>query len=167
MTVTACGGSSDGSPDDKPTAPPPVTRTSTAPRTDLKFGGSYTWPDGLKVSVTGAKVFTDYADGESHDPGSTDFRVVLRLTNGGTRPVDLGELSVIVQGATSGGEAASTVFKNGSAPLEGRLAPGATAVKTDDWSMETKYGRRVVVRVQRVADDFGLDFPEFTGEITG
>jgi hypothetical protein len=40
-----------------------------------------------------------------------------------------------------------------------------TTVKTDDESLETKYGRRIVVRVQRVAA--GLASPEFAGTITG
>jgi hypothetical protein len=137
--------------------------------TDLKFGESYTWPDGLKVSVTGAKVFTDYAAdyAETAEPGQTDFRVELKVTNTGKAPADLGDLSVIVEGATNGGEAAATMFQNGSQPLEGRLAPGVTATKNNDNQLETKYGKRVVVTVQRASDDFSLEFPEFTGEITG
>ena len=100
----------------------------------------------MKVSVTEARVFTDYSSdaGESHDPGTTDFRITLRVTNGGSDLVDLGGLSVIVQGATNGGEAATTTFENGSQPLEGQLAPGVTATKTDDESLETSYGRRIV-----------------------
>lgn len=115
-------------------------------------------------------MFTDYNSdaGESHDPGTTDFRITLQVTNGGRSPLDLGGLSVIVQGATNGGEAATTTFENGSQPLEGQLAPGVTATKTDDESLETSYGRRIVVRVQRVADDpTGATWPEFTGTVTG
>jgi len=137
--------------------------------TGLRFGESYTWPDGLKVTVVGAKVFTDYDPDllESAEPGSTDFRVTLKLANGGKTPVALDDLSLIVEGATNGGEAASTSFEKGSLPLEGRLAPGVTVEKNDDNVLETKYGRKVVVTVQRSSDDFSLDFPEFTGEITG
>lgn len=142
-----------------------------APSTHLAFGGAYTWPDGLKVSVTGARVFTDYNrdGGESPQPGFTDFRVTLKLTNGGKSPVDLGQLSTIVQGATNGGEAEAATFENGSEPLSdgGQLAPGVSTTKTDDESLATKYGRRIVVRVQRVAAGFGQDFPEFTGTISG
>lgn len=135
----------------------------------LTFGESYTWPDGLKVTVVEAKVFTDYDKElmESAEPGKTDFRVKLKLENTGKAPAALDDLSTIIEGATNGGEAATTAFENGSAPLEGRLAPGVSATKTDDSVLETKYGKKIVVTVQRSSDNFDLDFPEFTGEITG
>lgn len=135
----------------------------------LKFGESYTWPDGLKVTVVDAKVFTDFNEeyGESADPGSTDFRVTLKVQNGGKSSVDLGDLSVIVEGATNGGEASFTSFEKGSQPLEGRLAPGVTATKNNDNVLESKYGKKIVVTVQRSSEDFSLEFPEFEGEITG
>jgi hypothetical protein len=137
--------------------------------TDLKFGESYRWPDGLKASVVEAKVFTDYDPDmlESAEPGSTDFRVKLKVTNTGKAAVALDDLSLIIEGATNGGEASSTVFEKGSEPLEGRLAPGVSTVKTDDNALESKYGKKIVVTVQRNSDDFSLDFPEFNGEITG
>ena len=137
--------------------------------TGLEFGESYEWPDGLKATVVDAKVFTDYDPElpESAEPGSTDFRVSLKLENTGKTPVALDDLSLIIEGATNGGEAASTSFERGSLPLEGRLAPGVSVEKNDDNVLETRYGRKVVVTVQRSSDDFSLDFPEFTGEITG
>ncbi|MCX4673017.1 hypothetical protein OG453_41380 [Streptomyces sp. NBC_01381] len=137
--------------------------------TDLKFGESYTWPDGLKVAVAEAKVFTDYDAElmESAEPGSTDFRVKLKVENTGKTAVALDDLSVIIDGATKGGQAASTSFENGAEPLEGRLAPGVSATKTDDSVLETKYGKKIVVTVQRNSDDLDTDFPEFTGSIIG
>ncbi|MDX2800192.1 hypothetical protein [Streptomyces scabiei] len=137
--------------------------------TGLRFGGSYTWPDGLKVTVVGAKVFTDYDTEllESARPGERDFRVTLKLENTGSAPVALDELSLIIEGATNGGQAATTTFEKGSEPLEGRLAPGVAVTKTDDNALETKYGRKVVVIVQRASENFDLEFPEFTGQITG
>lgn len=137
--------------------------------TGLKFGESYTWPDGLKVTVVEAKVFTDY-DGElleSAEPGMTDFRLSLKLENTGKVSADLGDLSTIVEGATNGGQAAFTQFENGARPLEGRLASGVSATKTDDNVLESKYGKKVVVTVQRSSEDFDLEFPEFEGEIIG
>ncbi|MFE6163799.1 hypothetical protein ACFQ7F_33340 [Streptomyces sp. NPDC056486] len=137
--------------------------------TGLKFGESYTWPDGLKVSVAEAKVFKDYDAEllESADPGSTDFRVKLKVTNSGKSAVALNDVSLIIEGATNGGEAASTSFENGAEPLEGRLAPGVSATKTNDNALETKYGKKIVVTVQRGSAEFDLEFPEFTGSITG
>ncbi|WP_206313000.1 hypothetical protein [Streptomyces sp. JB150] len=140
-----------------------------AKSTGLQFGESYTWPDGLKVTVVDAKVFTDFNKDllESPEPGSTDFRVTLKLENGSKEPVALDDLSLIVEGATNGGESAFTMFENGSQPLEGRLAPGVTATKNADHVLKTEYGKKIVVTVQRSSENFDLDFPEFTGEITG
>jgi hypothetical protein len=137
--------------------------------TGLKFGESYTWPDGLKVTVVDAKVFTDFDEEllESPEPGSINFRVTLKLQNVGKSSVDLGDLSLIVEGATNGGEASFTSFDKGSQPLEGRLAPGVTTTKNNDNVLESKYGKKIVVTVQRASEDFSLDFPEFDGEITG
>jgi hypothetical protein len=59
------------------------------------------------------------------------------------------------------------MYENGSQPLEGRLAPGVVATKNADHVLETKYGKKIVVTVQRNSENFDLDFPEFTGEITG
>ncbi|CAL9387831.1 hypothetical protein [Streptomyces sp. enrichment culture] len=134
----------------------------------LEFGESYTWPDGLEVTVVDAKVFTDHDEDllESPEPGNTDFRVGLKLENGGTEPVALDDLSLIVEGATNGGEATFTLFSNGSQPLEGRLAPGVSTTKNHDNSIESEYGRKIVVTVQRNSDDSGLAFPEFNGTIT-
>src|SRR5688572_28637194 len=130
--LTACGGSDNG--DDtaaetktaKPAASKSVDCTSQtlsqseymehcagepskedgAKTTGLKFGESYAWPDGLKVSVTEAKVFTDYDKEilESAEPGMTDFRISLKVENTGKAAVALDDLSLIVEGATKGGE---------------------------------------------------------------
>lgn len=137
--------------------------------TGLKFGESYAWPDGLKVSVVEAKVFTDFDKEilESAEPGSTSFRVKVKVENGGKSAVALDDLSLIVEGSTNGGEASFTTFSRGSEPLEGRLAPGVSAVKTADHVLESRYGKRIIVTVQRSSDDFSLGFPEFNGEITG
>lgn len=137
--------------------------------TGLKFGESYTWDDGLKVTVVEAKKFTDYDPEllESPEPGMTDFRVGLKVENGGKAPVALDDLSLIVEGATKGGEAASTIFSKGSEPLEGRLAPGVTVLKNHDNTLETGYGKKIVVTVQRITEDFDIEYPEFEGEITG
>ncbi|MGW0904364.1 hypothetical protein [Streptomyces sp. NPDC002853] len=137
--------------------------------TGLKFGESYTWPDGLKVTVTEAKVFTDHNAElmESAEPGNTDFRVRLKLTNSGKSAVALDDLSLIVEGATKGGEASQTAFEKGAEPLEGRLAPGVSATKTNDNVLETKYGKKIIVTVQRSSEAANLDFPEYTGAITG
>jgi len=137
------------------------------PSTGLTFGKSYAWPDGLEVTVLEAKVFTDWDEYEEPDPKSTEFRVRLKLNNKSQQPVKLDDLSIMVDGATNGGTASSSTFTKGSAPLEGRLAPGVSAVKTDDNALEKRYGKDVVVTVQRTSDADGfMTFPEFTGTIS-
>ncbi|MFH8867192.1 hypothetical protein [Streptomyces griseus] len=135
------------------------------PSTDLPFGKAYAWPDGLEVTVLEAKVFTDWDEYEKPDPKNTEFRIRLRVDNKSEASVDLSELSILVDGATNGGTAASSSFTKGSAPLEGRIASGVSAVKTDDNALEKRYGKDIVVTVQRATDDGFEVFPEFTGII--
>jgi hypothetical protein len=133
-----------------------------------QFGQTYAWPDGVKVSVIRAKVFTAYNKefGERATGGATDFRLTIRITNGSQTPFDLGKLSTITDGATNGGEATVGLWTDNGSPLEGRLAPGVTATKTDDATLENRYGKKIVVTVQRMTDDLSAAFPEFTGAIT-
>lgn len=136
-----------------------------------QFGQTYTWPDGVKVTVTEARIFTAYdkSIGEKASPGALDYQVMVKVANAGHVPLDLGNLSVITAGATNGGEAAATSWNNGAPRLEGRLAPGVTVTKADSESLETKFGRKIVVTVQRMSADNSdvMAFPEFTGSITG
>ncbi|MFJ2568985.1 hypothetical protein ACIOYT_00995 [Streptomyces halstedii] len=135
------------------------------PSTGLGFGKPYVWADGLEVTVVEAAVFSDWDEYEEPDPKNTEFRIRLKLDNKSSESVDLGDLSVMVDGATNGGQSSSSTFSKGSAPLEGRLAPGVSAVKTDDNALEKRYGKDIVVTVQRTSED-GFDvFPEFTGTI--
>ena len=48
----------------------------------LHFGQSFTWDDGVTVTVTEARVFTDYDKelGEKAEAGQTDFRVKVKVT---------------------------------------------------------------------------------------
>ncbi|MFF4144566.1 hypothetical protein ACFY0A_24965 [Streptomyces sp. NPDC001698] len=165
--LAACNNTGSGE-DNKATpkpSQPPTAATSTAPSEHLTFNKGYTWPDGLNVSVIAARVSTYYD--EAPQAGYTGFRVLLYVSNEGQKPVDLHGVTLLVDGATTGGEALHRTFESGSKPLEGQLAPGTGSNFTDDWSMKTEYGKRIVVRVQRVADYSGQDFPEFTGDVEG
>jgi hypothetical protein len=135
----------------------------------FKFGESYTWPDGVKVTVVEAKVFKDWDKDayETPDPNATEFRLKLRVSNGSSTAVKLDDFSTIVDGAVNGGEASGSSFTRGSEPLEGRLGAKVTVTKTDDNTLEKKYGRKIVVTVQRSSDDLDTEFPEFEGEIVG
>ncbi|WP_055699640.1 MULTISPECIES: hypothetical protein [Streptomyces] len=136
--------------------------------TSLKFGETYTWPDGIKVSIVEARTFTDYDSelGESPEPGGRDFRLKVKVTNGSQQPFALDSLTTLVEGATNGGQARVAMLERGSDPLEGRLGAGVTATKTDDNALKTKYGRKIIVTVQRDSNDFASEEPpEFSGTI--
>ncbi|WP_371794223.1 hypothetical protein [Streptomyces sp. NBC_01718] len=130
-SLTACSTSNDdgaGPPADK-------SRIDTVdPAEDMAFGKTYTWPGGLTVTVTEARLFTDFtADEGPADPKNHEFRAKLRLTDGGKEAADLSDISTIVMSATENAiTAAPSAFQNGATPLAGRLAPGATATKTYD-----------------------------------
>lgn len=171
LTLTACGSSSTGS-----TTQPAATTTSAAAKSDAgsslshRFGQTYAWPDGVKVAVVQARRFAGYDKtlGEKATPGGTDYQVMVKVTNGGSVPFDLSTLSVITAGATNGGQAAAISWNSAAPPLEGTLAPGVTATKADGETLETQYGKKIVVTVQRSTGDGSTAvFPEFTGAITG
>jgi hypothetical protein len=134
------------------------------------FGEVYAWPDGVKVTITEAKVFTGYDKEllESPTAGGVDYQVMVKVTNSGKVPFDLGGLSVITEGATNGGEASIASWSHGAPGLEGRIAPGVTVIKADSETLEGQFGRKIVVTVQRMNPDNSgvMDFPEFTGSIT-
>jgi hypothetical protein len=160
LALTAC---STGDDDAKPAASASPTDYTGE---DIAFGKTYTWPDGLKVTVTEARIFTDFtADEGAADPKSYEFRAKLRFTNGGKAAVDLSDISTIVMGVTNDVvTAAPSAFHNGAAPLEGRLAPGVTATKTADAVIARKYGRKIFILVQRASSTLS---PEFIGSIVG
>lgn len=192
LALTACGGSKDdaGAPAATKIAAAPAKTTAAPKRVDCsdpslsqaewtkncdkasgglskKFGQMFAWPDGVKVTVSKATVFTNFNKefGEHATAGSTDFRVEIRITNGSRVPFDLGKLSTITEGATNGGEASVGLWTDDGSPLEGRLAPGVSVTKTDDATLENKYGKKIIVTVQRMTDDLSAAFPEFSGTI--
>lgn len=132
---------------------------SEPPAADLAFGKPFAWPDGLEVTVVDARVFSDWDEFEEPDPKAHEFRVRVKLDNESGQAIDLDQVSVPVDGATNGGTADLTIFSKNSAPLEGRLAKGVSAVKTSAHSLEKRYGKDIVVTVQRTTDDDVLAFP--------
>jgi hypothetical protein len=160
--LTACSSTDDGA---KPAAD--RSRIDTVdPSEDIPFGETYTWPDGLKVTVTEARIFTDFTAEEGPaDPKNYELRAKLRFTNGGKAAADLSDISTIVMGATEDAvPVMPSAFQNGAAPLAGHLAPGATTTKTDDAVIDRKYGRKILVIVQRGSSTAS---PEFIGSIVG
>ncbi|MER7807240.1 hypothetical protein [Streptomyces sp900116325] len=74
------------------------------PAEDMAFRKTYTWPDGLKVTATEARLFTGLtADEGPADPKNYEFRAKLRLTYGGKAAADLSDIAAVVMGAPGQG----------------------------------------------------------------
>lgn len=134
----------------------------------LKFGQPYKFSDGVKVIITQAEKITRFGEYDSQpEPNQTAFRVHVTIENGSKRPLDLDEVSLLAEGATSGGEAEFTTFEAGAAEIAGRLAPGVRTVKNNDWVLDEEYGKQVLVTVQRISKDVDLfdEPPTWTGPI--
>ena len=127
------------------------------PSEPLRVGESFTFPDKLAVTVVRAeKVAASEAE-----PDETPFRLHIKFANKGKQPVKLDDFSLFVEGATNGGEAATTIFDSSENEQEigGRLAPGVSTVKTEDWVLDKKYGNKIVVSLQ-YGDDGADTYPE-------
>jgi len=139
-----------------------------APATDLKFGQTFTWDDGVKVTVDSAKTITDFGEFDDRpEDGERLFRVNVTVDNGSRKPVDLEDFGVLVTGATNGGDAEIAFVEKGAKEMMGRLAPGVKDTKNSDWSLAKEYGSQVLVTVSRMSEDadFFAEDPEWTGPI--
>lgn len=137
-----------------------------ASKMDLKVGETYSWQDGVSVSVTALQLIASFGSGESRPSADQyGFRVLVTVKDGGQAPVDLGKITLLAEGATSGGSASMGVFR-GADDLAGQLAPGVTVTKNAGFILDKKYGMKVVITVQRGSDQLGeFSFPKFTGTV--
>ncbi len=126
-----------------------------APDTELKFGDGFRFHDGVKVTVTRVERFADFHEYDSKPtPAQNAFRVHLKITNGSKKPVSLDDMSVLVSGATKGGDAEITTWENGASEMAGgRIAPGVTADKTEDGVLDKKYGTQALVTLAYMPSD--------------
>ncbi|MDG9703832.1 hypothetical protein [Streptomyces sp. DH37] len=139
-----------------------------APATELTFGQTFTYDDGLKVTVDSAKTVTDFDEYDDRpDADERLFRVNVTVDNDSKKPVDLDTIGVLVTGATNGGDAEIAYVSKGSKEMTGRLAPGVKDTKNSDWALAKEYGSQVLVTVTRMSEDVDLfaQDPEWTGPI--
>ncbi|AKG41410.1 hypothetical protein SXIM_00260 [Streptomyces xiamenensis] len=137
---------------------------------DLAPGESYTWESsGLSVTIDRIEELDPSTLEEWDRPkeGRTPFRVHLTVANTGQQPVDLGSLSLNVEGATNGGEVFVGMY-SGDVEITGRLAPGVTAEKSQSWSLDTEaYGRDILVTASYWGDEEDIDLwtedPQWVG----
>lgn len=137
--------------------------------TTLKAGETFTYDDGLAVTVDSIKEFTDFGEYDyPPENGDTAFRINLTFENGTKEPFALDDLYISVEGTTNGGMAEGNWFENGDKEITGRLAAGVTTTGTSDHTLTDKYGRDVVVIVGRLDEgaDPMVDDLEWAGSIT-
>lgn len=176
--LTACGSDGDSTPD-KPapgaTAPSdeaagndtPEEPEATADR-DLAVGHTYTYKDGLEVTVTAIRAMkdADYDEYAERPKGATPFVVEWKLNNGSSQPVDLDAWGYNAKGATTGGET-DMVSLADRKDMTGRLAPGNEAQFNFGYALAEEHGTEVLFTLTRMDDqaDWSIDDPQWIGAI--
>ena len=129
--------------------------------TELKVGQSYTFENGPTVTVDSIKTVTEFSEFDLRPKsGEQAFRVNVTFDNTkGTKPINLDEFSLMVVGATNGGDAKGTYFEAGKKEITGRIAPGQKDTKNHDYTLEKQYGKDVVVTVTWAGDEDFMDEP--------
>ncbi|QPP05260.1 hypothetical protein G4Z16_01395 [Streptomyces bathyalis] len=136
--------------------------------TELKVGDTFTYEDGVNVTVASINEFTAFEEyGDTAEPNQTPFRIDVKFENGSGKPVNLDDFMVNGQGATKGGDAEFTSWTEDVKDITGRLAAGQSDTKNSDGVLDKKYGTKMVVTVTRVSDDVDvmMEVPTWTGSI--
>lgn len=141
-----------------------------APDTELKVGDGFRYKDGVLLTVTGISKLTGGDFGEFDlKPGAdkTGFRVLLDVTNGSKKPLDLDTWGYDAQGATTGGQTEFVSAEKGSKQMAGRLAPGKKGSFTFEYALAKSDGLDVVFTMTRMDEsvDFLAEPPNWTGTI--
>lgn len=134
---------------------------------DLAPGDTYTWDDGLELTIGQLTEHTPSAQDAPFVPeGEIAFTVPLTLVNGGQEPADLGELSITADGITAGGMLMGIHLDGVTELPSGRLAPGAETDLTMAWTIdEAEQGRDVAIAVLRVTGTLPSETPTWSGTI--
>lgn len=149
-------------------AEPPTDENSTPPADNsLTVGDTYTYEDGLAVTIDSIKPVTKFGEYDSRpEQGQAAFRVTVTVHNGTNQPIDLDNVYVQAEGATNGGEALDLYVEAGSKDMTGRLAAGVKTTKTAEYAIDSQYGKTILVTVSRFdVTDWDLTDPEWTGDI--
>ncbi|MFJ9034920.1 hypothetical protein ACIRQP_42305, partial [Streptomyces sp. NPDC102274] len=99
----------------EPSAEEPVEEET--PDTELEVGDGFRYKDGVLLTVTGINKLTAADFGEYDTKPTADqtaFRVLLDVTNGSKKPLDLDTWGMAAQGATTGGETEFMSAEKGS-----------------------------------------------------
>ncbi|MFD5327647.1 DUF4190 domain-containing protein [Streptomyces sp. NPDC127092] len=120
------GTTASATPGGEATGEPTAEPTEQAPKA-LKFGDTFTYEDGIKVTVSKPRAYQPDGFAVSHKKGNKAFQVTVTVVNGGKQPLDA---AVVLPEATdANGAAAEMVFDGSlaSAPFSGKILPGKQA----------------------------------------
>lgn len=115
------------------TSTPGVTRVTAPP---APFASPVTYPDGVKLAITGITQGTSQGKGPGVFVGSPRTAVALDLTNGTTADIGLDHVVVTMTYATPR-LVASPVYEDGTLDLTGTVKPGEKATATYMFSVPT------------------------------
>ncbi|MFG3253198.1 hypothetical protein [Streptomyces sp. NPDC048172] len=127
----------------------------------LREGETFSWPDGLEVTVVKADEVKTSGYGAGHLP----FQLHFKFHNSGKETLALDDFATFVEGGTRGGEATRTSFSDDTGGIGGRLAPGATRTKTEDRVIKKEFGRKIVITLQYGKGATTEDYPKVTATI--
>lgn len=149
------------------------TEQTDLPDTELAVGDTFAYNDGLKIRVDSIREITQFGETDTRpEAGQFPFRVTFTVTNGTDKPYDLDDLGPNAEGATTGGMTTSLYVEPGSKETTGRLAPGRSAMFTEEYSIAKSDATSIVFSISR-NDEVWLeqssawlgDDPHWTGPI--
>ncbi|MEU6977037.1 MULTISPECIES: DUF4190 domain-containing protein [unclassified Streptomyces] len=93
----------------------------------LKFGETFAYEDGLKVTVSKPRAHKPDAFAAGYTKGNKAFQVTITIVNGGKEAVDV--TAALPNASDANGAAAEMVFdgSNATKPFEGKVLPGKQA----------------------------------------
>lgn len=130
LGLTGCTAKTQGTitpPSSSPNAGTKAAPAAEEKPTVAKIGGTFTYPDGLAVTLVSLTRVTFDPDTIALDvPSNVGIKVVIKITNGTPKPV---EVSLIDRNLRTGpnGVPASGVYGNGLDGFKGTIVPGRAA----------------------------------------
>ncbi|MFI8965114.1 DUF4190 domain-containing protein [Streptomyces sp. NPDC053493] len=101
----------------------------------LKFGDTFTYDDGIKVTVSQPKAHTPDGFAAGHTKGNKAFQVTITIVNGSDKPLDVA--GALPDAKDAQGAAADMVFDGSyaSKPFQGKVLPGKQATAQYTFSL--------------------------------
>jgi hypothetical protein len=134
LAVTGCGGKT-GSVSSGATATPAAavasaatTKTPAAEKpTTAKFGDTYTYTDGLAVTVSKVASYTPSQYAAGTHPGDSAIVLTVKLTNGAKKAFDMSLVGVNVKAGADGVAGEDIFDDNSGTGFSGSIVPGSSA----------------------------------------